>query len=73
MEWRADHRSTCEYHHPPLSRIALAWGPYLAGARSNSSENMAEEGRAILRYGGLYWRNLTFARAGIRPFYWLAC
>ncbi len=73
MEWWADHQYTREYQHPPLSRIALAWGPYMAGERSKGYRNMAEEGRVILRESGHYWRNLTLARAGILPFYWLAC
>lgn len=73
MEWWAEHKYTLEYHHAPLARIAMAFGPYMAGARSNGSQNTDEAGNAVLHGQGHYWRNLTLARAGILPFFWLAC
>jgi len=73
MEWWSEHKYTVEYQHPPLARIALGFGPYMAGARTNGYLAMDEEGNAILHERGHYWRNLALARAGILPFFWLAC
>jgi Dolichyl-phosphate-mannose-protein mannosyltransferase len=55
--------------HPPLARIAMAIGPYLAGARSygNPGPSGEEEGRDIL-YGEHYDLYLTLARVGMLPF-----
>jgi hypothetical protein len=55
--------------HPPLARIAMAIGPYLAGARShdNPGPSGEEEGRDIL-YGGHYDLYLNLARVGMLPF-----
>src|SRR5207237_105819 len=55
---------------PPLGRVLLALGPYLAGARSFGTPppNGTQEGVAILYSGGHYWRYLTLARLGTLPF-----
>lgn len=55
--------------HPPLARIAMAIGPYLAGAHShgNPGPSGEEEGRDIL-YGQHYDLYLTLARIGMLPF-----
>src|ERR1019366_5669058 len=58
---------------PPLARVAIALGPYLAGSRSQGRSNVWDEGNAILEYQGHYQRTLTLARLGILPFFWLAC
>jgi 4-amino-4-deoxy-L-arabinose transferase-like glycosyltransferase len=49
-----------------------AIGPYLIGARYTGLASAAAEGRAILKFGGHYDRNLALARLGILPFFWLA-
>jgi glyoxylase-like metal-dependent hydrolase (beta-lactamase superfamily II)/4-amino-4-deoxy-L-arabinose transferase-like glycosyltransferase len=72
-----------EHHHPPLARLAIALGPYVAGQRSAEAQaspasdpttdfwtRMAQgydEGRRVLYEGG-YDRTLTLARLGILPF-----
>lgn len=56
--------------HPPLARVLLAIGPYLAGARSFGTPppDGTQEGKDILYSGGHYERYLTLARAGTLPF-----
>ena len=65
-------RGRYEYdtEHPPLGRVLLALGPYLAGARSFGTPppNGTQEGIDILYCGGRYARYLTLARAGALPF-----
>lgn len=56
--------------HPPLARVAIAFGPYLAGARSCGRPDALSEGRCILYESGLgHERMLVLARAGILPFF----
>jgi hypothetical protein len=59
-----------DIQHPPLARLALALGPYLAGARSQGlpPPDGKPEGVAILYGGGHYELYLTLARAGALPF-----
>ena len=68
-------RGTYHYdpQHTPLARLAVAIGPRLAGAVFPHSEDMWKDGNAILSDRGAYWRNLSLARAGILPFFVLAC
>lgn len=56
--------------HPPLARLAMAIGPYLAGARSHgrSGPSGEQEGRDILYSNGKYDTYLSLARAGMLPF-----
>jgi 4-amino-4-deoxy-L-arabinose transferase-like glycosyltransferase len=65
-------RGQYEYdtEHPPLGRIPLALGPYLAGAHSFGTPppNGTQEGIDILYAGGHYQRTLTLARLGTLPF-----
>jgi len=65
-------RGQYEYdtEHPPLGRVLLALGPYLAGARSFGTPppNGTQEGIDILYSGGHYARYLTLARLGVLPF-----
>src|SRR5208282_2115690 len=66
-----DHgRYDYDIQHPPLARLAIALGPYLAGARSqgNSPPDGRPEGVAILYGRGHYDLYLTLARAGALPF-----
>jgi 4-amino-4-deoxy-L-arabinose transferase-like glycosyltransferase len=65
-------RGKYEYdtEHPPLARVLLAIGPYLAGARSFGTPppEGTPEGLHILYSKGAYWRDLTLARLGMLPF-----
>jgi hypothetical protein len=73
MEWLDRGSYSYEAIHPPLARIAVALGPYLAGTRSQGNATIWDEGNALLEYQGHYQRTLTLARLGILPFFWLAC
>jgi hypothetical protein len=65
-------RGKYEYdtEHPPLARLFLAFGPFLAGARSFGTPppDGRREGVDILYDGDHYWRTLTLARLGTLPF-----
>jgi hypothetical protein len=65
-------RGKYEYdtEHPPLARVFLAIGPYLAGAHSFGTPppEGTPEGLHILYMKGAYWRDLTLARLGMLPF-----
>jgi 4-amino-4-deoxy-L-arabinose transferase-like glycosyltransferase len=65
-------RGQYEYdtEHPPLGRMLLALGPYLAGAHSFGTPppDGTREGVDILYSDGHYWRYLTLARLGTLPF-----
>src|SRR5581483_1078110 len=69
---------TWEPQHPPLARVAAALGPYLLGARSidapktDDIDKLLREGTNILYRGG-YDKLLSASRAGILPFFWIAC
>jgi hypothetical protein len=56
--------------HPPLGRVFLALGPYLAGARSYGTPppDGTQEGKDILYGGDRYELFLMLARAGTLPF-----
>lgn len=70
-------RGRYEYdtEHPPLARLLLALGPYLAGAHSFGTPppNGVPEGIDILYQDGHYWLYLTLARLGALPFLALLC
>ena len=72
MEWLALGKFTLEVRHPPLARVAAAMGPYLLGVRSQHQVNVWDEGRRVLYADNAYLRNLTAARLGILPFFFLA-
>ncbi len=66
-------RGRYEYdtEHPPLARVLLALGPWLAGAHSYGTRppEGTPEGLDILYSGtGHYWHYLTLARLGTLPF-----
>lgn len=66
---------TYEALHPPLSRIAAALGPYLAGYQSQHGGDMWIEGRRIFyaKHGGRPdFEMLSLARMGVLPFF-IAC
>ena len=70
---------TWEPQHPPLARVATAIGPYLIGDRSAgmhpdaSGIAMFREGALILYEHSQYDLALALARAGVLPFFWIAC
>mgnify|MGYP001243212934 CR=1 FL=1 len=59
-----------DLQHPPLARLAMAIGPYLAGARTFGEVGPSgeQEGRDLLYKSGNYDRILTLARLGVLPF-----
>ncbi|HWD00154.1 MAG TPA: glycosyltransferase family 39 protein [Candidatus Sulfopaludibacter sp.] len=78
MEWLDKGVYRWEPQHPPLSRVAVALGPYLCGIRSQNTPRdkflaMSYEGLAVLYSGHHYDRTLALARLGNLPFFWLAC
>lgn len=62
MEWIQHHKYTAEHLHPPLARIAVAMGPFVAGRRltnPNLTRSIAwREGNDLL-FDGSYFRNLA--------------
>ena len=77
MEWIEHGKYQYEPQHPPLARVAMALGPYLMGVRAQNTPHQADyaiivEGVRIL-YSGDYDKILSAARAGILPFFWVAC
>jgi 4-amino-4-deoxy-L-arabinose transferase-like glycosyltransferase len=69
---------TWEPQHPPLARVSVALGPYLLGLRSQNTPrkdftSKFAEGARILYSGHRYELALSLARAGVLPFFWLAC
>jgi len=73
LEWLGKGTYDLEPQHPPLARIFSALGPFLAGERSQGRKGIYNEGAAILYNQKNYQRNLTLARIGTLPFFWLAC
>jgi hypothetical protein len=68
MEWLDRGVYRYEEMHTPLSRVAMAVGPYADGLRSEGNAGIWVEGNAILNQRGRPVRALTLARAGILPF-----
>ncbi len=73
MEWLDRGVYDYDYLHPPLGRVAIAFLPFCAGLRSHGEALIWNEGNRILASDGLYMRNLTLARLGVLPFFWLSC
>ena len=75
VEWLSMGRFDYDAENPPLGHIAEALGPWLAGAHSWGKSSMSDEGATILYAdGGIHYdRNLSLARLGILPFFWVAC
>ena len=77
MEWLADAHYTLNPEQPPLSRVAMALGPYLTGTRPyhrpGAAPSLDQEMDEILYSGNHYERTLALARLGILPFFWIAC
>ena len=64
---------TYEPQHPPVARVSVALGPYLAGLRGFRPRlrSMWNEGLDMLYREGSYFRTLGLARLGILPFFLL--
>ncbi len=62
-------RYLLDMQHPPLARIAMGLGPYLAGLRPTGQPDRYMEGNAMLHTGERYDRNLALARVGILAFF----
>ena len=79
MEWLDKGTFKIEPQHPPLPRVAVALGPYLAGLRlpeikfreptHKDGYDFYTAGNEILYAEGKYGRNLTLARMGTLPFF----
>lgn len=73
LQWWEKGEYRYERFHPPLARIFLGAGPYLAGVRGlPGAKDHWMDGNAALHQGGLYERNLALARIGVLPFFVLA-
>ena len=72
MEWLQWGTYTFEPLHPPLARVAVAIGPYLSGLRLNDHQNLWIEGNELLLARGRYLHDLSLARSGVLPFFFLA-
>jgi hypothetical protein len=60
--------------YPPLTRMAIAAGPYMQGARTDPRlKNIFMEGNRILYSSFNYDRTLAAARMGVLPFFWILC
>jgi hypothetical protein len=71
LQWLDQGISVCG-EHPPLTRIMVAVGPYLAGARTNPQNDLTLEGVTTLYAGNQYEKRLALSRSGNLPFFWLA-
>ena len=79
LEYLSEHVYRLETQHPPLTRAAVAMGPYLAGIRLDPRANPYPrmpirdgEGRQALLSNGHADRLVALARLGNLPFFWLA-
>jgi hypothetical protein len=73
IQWLDQGIYSYEHQHPPLTRVMVALGPYLVGARSNKQGDFTVEGATILYGDGHYDLRLGLSRAGNLPFFWLGC
>ena len=70
LEWLQRGTYTFEPLHPPLARVAVALGPYLAGARLTPGEpNPWVQANRILGTGAAYWAMLARARVATLVFF----
>jgi hypothetical protein len=72
IEWLEKGIYRYESLHPPVARVSVALGPYLAGVRGTGEPTMWAEATHILSANGRYWHNLTLARIGVLPYFILA-
>jgi len=72
MEWLDKGTYTYEQEHPPVARIAIAFGPFRSGLRSMGGKDIWIEGNQILYARDQYTHTLTLARLGVLPFFVIA-
>ncbi len=73
LEFLAKHSYQLETQHPPLARMMVALGPYLAGARPLGLSDAGIEGVGIIARSGSVDRTIFLMRLGNLPFFILAC
>jgi hypothetical protein len=73
MEYLSKHQYNYDRQHAPLACIMAALGPYLAGVRSQNYPGFMQEGQAIVSSQGHPELTLDLVRAGVLPFFFLAC
>src|SRR5262245_38156242 len=73
LQWLERGLYTYGRDHPPVARIAVAIGPYLAGVTSHVPRSERVYPVDFLFLGGGYFHNLTLARIGNLPFFVLMC
>jgi hypothetical protein len=73
MEYLSKHQYNYDRQHAPLACIMAALGPYLAGARAQNYPGFMQEGQAVVNYQGHPDLTLALDRAGVLPFFLLAC
>ena len=73
LEYLAKHVYRYETQHPPLARAMTAVLPYLDGVRPAGNPDRENEGVGLLIHSANPDRFLTLMRAGILPFFLLAC
>ena len=72
LQYLAEHVYRYETQHPPLARVASAFGPYLSGARPLHTKNQDQEGVNVMYQSGHPGTILTEMRLGILPFFVLS-
>jgi len=73
MEWLSQGTYTLDPEGPPLARVAVALGPFLDGLRLPASRGDGFDlGTEIFYARDHYSRNLTLARLGVLPFFFMA-
>ena len=78
VEWLRKGIYQFDQQHPPLTRIAVGMGPFLEGTPAppegrTGDDWMFVEARKVLYSNNHYEQTLVAARAGILPFFWIAC
>jgi hypothetical protein len=68
MEWLDRGEFTYGPMHPPLARVAGAFGLYMNGYHTRGERDVYAEGTAVLNQRSEPRRAITLARAGILPF-----
>jgi hypothetical protein len=72
LEWWQENKYSYETLHPPLGRVAAAFGPYLLGSKNVSAQESSSKSPLLLYEAPSYWTMLSAARAGELPFFLLA-
>jgi hypothetical protein len=76
LEWLERGVYRLEAQHPPLARVATAFGPYLLGRHFHPNDTpykgMFISGLETYYEGGDYDLTLAASRLGVLPFFWIA-